>query len=116
MAYSKDFKRLVLSKLGQGWTYRQAAQEFGIAPSTILTWKQAPDSAIKPKTTRTRKISRDALLADVEEHPDAYCSERAKRFNCSAAAIHKALKRNGISLKKRARAIRKQTADEEKNI
>lgn len=116
MAYSKDFKRLVLGKLEQGWTYRQAAQEFGIAPSTILKWKQSPDFTVKPKITRTRKISRDALLADVAEHPDAYCAERAKRFNCSAAAIHKALKRNGISLKKRVCGIRGQTADAEKNI
>ncbi|WP_206224754.1 hypothetical protein, partial [Neisseria yangbaofengii] len=30
MAYSEDFKQLVLKKLRQGWTIRRAAKEFGI--------------------------------------------------------------------------------------
>ncbi|WP_373779403.1 hypothetical protein [Neisseria dentiae] len=33
------------------------------------------------------------MLQDVEQYPDAYCNERAKRFDCLANAIHKTLKR-----------------------
>ncbi|WP_206222753.1 helix-turn-helix domain-containing protein, partial [Neisseria yangbaofengii] len=38
MAYSEDFKQLVLKKLRQGWTIRRAAKEFGIAISTVTLW------------------------------------------------------------------------------
>ncbi|MGP9706170.1 IS630 transposase-related protein, partial [Psychrobacter sp. AOP31-E1-50] len=43
----------------------------------------------------------DALRKDVERYPDDYHYERARRFNCTAPAICEALKRLGISQKKR---------------
>nr|WP_307843725.1 IS630 transposase-related protein [Psychrobacter sp. CMS30] len=50
----------------------------------------------KPPT----KIPNEALLKDVEQHPDDYLYERARRFNCSKSGMHNALKRLGISQKK----------------
>ncbi|WP_227686341.1 IS630 transposase-related protein, partial [Psychrobacter immobilis] len=41
---------------------------------------------------------------DVEQHPDDYLYERARRFNCSKTGMHNALKRLGISQKKDLRA------------
>ncbi|WP_193004304.1 IS630 transposase-related protein [Neisseria yangbaofengii] len=114
MAYSEDFKQLVLKKLRQGWTIRRAAKEFGIAISTITLWKRPPAPQTPPKQRKTRKISAQALLEDVERYPDAYCYERAQRFGCSHTAIHKALKRYNISCKKRPTATRKPTEGSEK--
>ena len=114
MAYSKDFKQLVLSKLAQGMTTREVAQEFGIALSTVVYWKR-PQTEKKPQQRTARKISQTALLADVARYPDAYGYERAKRFNCSASGIYKALKRCNITYKKRPTATLKHATDSEEN-
>ncbi|WP_352338601.1 IS630 transposase-related protein [Psychrobacter sp. 16-MNA-CIBAN-0192] len=42
------------------------------------------------------KISSEALLKDVKQHPDDYLYELARRFNCSKTGMHTALKRIGI--------------------
>ena len=114
MAYSKDFKQLVLSKLAQGMTTREVAQEFGIALSTVVYWKR-PQTEKKAQQRTARKISQTALLADVARYPDAYGYERAKRFNCSASGIYKALKRCNITYKKRPTATLKHATDSEEN-
>nr|WP_298737938.1 IS630 transposase-related protein [uncultured Psychrobacter sp.] len=46
------------------------------------------------------KISNEALLKDVEQHPDDYMYERAQRLCCSKSGIEAALKRLGISQKR----------------
>ena len=50
------------------------------------------------------KIPNEALLKDVEQHPDDYMYERAIRLGCSKSGIESALKRLGISQKKDLRA------------
>ncbi|MFC5920599.1 IS630 transposase-related protein [Neisseria weixii] len=82
-------------------TVRRAAKESGITISTITLWRRPPAPQAPPKQRKTRKISAQALLEDVGRYPDAYCCERAQRFGCSHTAIHKALKRYGISCKKK---------------
>lgn len=114
MAYSKDFKQLVLSKLAQGMTTREVAQEFGITLSTVVYWKR-PQTEKKPQQRTARKISQTALLEDVARYPDAYGHERAKRFNCSASGIYKALKRCNSTYKKRPTATLKHVTDSEEN-
>ena len=59
------------------------------------------------KLTRNKppsKIPNEALLKDVEQHPDDYLYERAQRFGCSKSGIEAALKRLGVSQKKDLRA------------
>ena len=46
------------------------------------------------------KISNEALLKDIEQHPDDYMYERAQRLGCSKSGIEAALKRLGIRRKK----------------
>ena len=99
MTYSIQFRKKVLSKLDKGESIRQVAAQFEISPTTILSWKKQ----LAPKATRNRKsikIDDEALKRDVEQYPDDYQFERAKRFNCSPWAIGKALRRVGISQKK----------------
>ncbi|WP_201580012.1 MULTISPECIES: IS630 transposase-related protein [unclassified Psychrobacter] len=99
MTYSLDYRKQVLESLENGMTFAEAATFYNISPTTIQKWKQRLHS----KTTRNvkpSKIPNDALRKDVEDHPDDYHYERARRFNCTAPAICKALKRLGISQKK----------------
>ena len=55
------------------------------------------------------KISNAALLEDVHLYPDAYLKERAQRLGASSVGIFHALKRLGITRKKRPICTPKQT-------
>lgn len=80
MTYSTDFRQLALQKIEQGLSVRQAAQEMGIVRATLRGWIKNPIPKGYPKQRKCRKISREALLQDVAEYPDAYHDERAQRF------------------------------------
>lgn len=102
MTYSLDFRKQVLKSINDGMTYAQAVSFYDISPTTIQKWKKR----IHSKTTRQiepYKIATEALLKDVEDHPDSYHYERARRLDCSASGICEALKRLGISKKKDSR-------------
>ena len=99
MTYSIDFRKQVLRSIKDGMTIREAANFYQISTSSIHSWQQS----LAPKTTRNKaptKILNEALLKDVEQYPDDYLYERARRFNCSKTGMHTALKRLGISQKK----------------
>ena len=99
MTYSIDFRKQVLRSIKDGMTIREAANFYQLSTSSIHSWQQS----LVPKTTRNKaptKISNEALLKDVEQHPDDYMYERAQRLGCSKSGIEAALKRLGISQKK----------------
>ena len=75
MAYSKDYRQMILAKLKSGETYRALSLEFGFS----------------------KQLAQDAM-----DYPDAFQRERAARFNCSDRAISKALKRLNVTRKKSA--------------
>lgn len=104
MTYSSDLRRKVLEKLEQGYSIRQTAELFGIHFTTVRNWKKQPfPTTPKPPQVRPpKKISKEALLADVEAYPTDYLYERAARFGCTAPSIRQALIRYGISRKKTA--------------
>ena len=102
MTYSIDFRKQVLRSIKDGMTIREAAAFYELSTSSIHSWQQS----LAPKTTRNKaptKISNEALLKDVEQHPDDYMYERAQRLNCSKSGIEAALKRLSISQKKDTR-------------
>ncbi|WP_350588512.1 IS630 transposase-related protein [Psychrobacter sp. 78a-MNA-CIBAN-0178] len=98
MAYSKDYRQMILDKLEMGYSYRQLVEEYQISATTIQRWKKNPEPKVYKRVPY--KIDNDALIADVKEHPDDYHYERARRFNCSDRGISKALKRLNITQKK----------------
>ncbi|OSI09413.1 IS630 transposase-related protein [Neisseria canis] len=100
MTYSTDFRKLALAKLEQGISIRKVARKPGISPDTVYKWKKNPFPKGYPKDRKPRKISRQVLLQDASQYPDAYCAERAQCFCYSTNAVYKALKRYGISRKK----------------
>lgn len=98
MAYSQDYRKIVLTKLEEGYSIREVAEEFGISTNTIQRWKKHPTR--KQRNHKPLKIDNDKLRKDVELYPDAYQHERASRLNCTPAGICIALKRLGITQKK----------------
>jgi len=108
MTCSIDFRRRVLDKKEQeNLTYEQTASRFGVSVSSILRWCRR----LEPTTTRNKpatKINIDALKQDVEICPDDYQYERALRLGVSKSGIGDALKRLGISCKKKRFRIQRQ--------
>ena len=100
MAYSKDYRQMILSKLAEGDSVRQLAEEYQLSTNTIQRWKTYPER--KSCKSTPNKIDDDKLRADVETYPDDYQYERARRFNCTQRGIGIALKRIGITQKKDA--------------
>ncbi|WP_230655620.1 IS630 transposase-related protein [Psychrobacter sp. I-STPA10] len=99
MTYSLEFRKQVLKSLEKGMTFKEAVQEYDISPTTIQKWKKRLYSK-KTRNIEPTKIANDALLKDVENHPDSYHYERARRLGCSTSGICVALKRLGITQKK----------------
>ena len=106
MAYSIDLRKKVIEYLEDGNSQRQAAKVFNINLTTVNEWSQKYHKTgnlqdKKPKRN-FKKIDPEKLKLFVEKYPDAYLSEIALEFNCSAYAASKALKRLNITRKKRS--------------
>jgi transposase len=98
MAYSLDYRKMILGKLEAGASYRALGTEFNISTKTILSWKK--DVNRKLRKAAPTKIDNDKLREDVAMYPDDYHHERAVRFGCTPRAIGYALKRLNITQKK----------------
>jgi transposase len=100
MAYSLDFRKRVFDiKQKENLSFAKASKRFGIGIRTLFRWQKC----IEPKTKRNKpatKIDMRTLQQDVKQHPDAYLSERAERFDVSISCVFYALRRLNISLKK----------------
>ena len=98
--YSVKFRREALKALEKkGNTIKKVAHMFGVGTDTISRWKRR----VIPKRvcgTHT-KIDLEELKEDVKKYPDAYQYERAKRFGVYQNAIYCALKKIGVSYKKK---------------
>jgi len=99
--YSLDFRKRVLSiKAKEKLSFQEVADRFHVGVASVVRWSKK----ITPTTKRNKpatKIDMEALRRDVDEHPDAYQYERAKRFGVSQKGICSALKRLGITYKKK---------------
>ena len=104
MTYSADFRAQVIKSVKQSdMSIRQACTFYNVSKTALQRWLK--DSSIKQTRDKPpTKILNEALLKDVEQYPDDYLYERARRFNCSKTGMHTALKRLSISQKKDLRA------------
>jgi len=100
MTYSLDFRQKVLStRKAQKLTFDQTSTLFGISKTTILKWIKnihGQTGRNKPAT----KIDMEELKRDIEQHPDAYQYERARRLGVSRTGLWSALKRLKVTYKK----------------
>jgi len=105
MAYEKQFRQRVLSYMAEGHTQRATAELFGISTTTLKTWRRLIKTGegleINPRRRKPFKIDPEKLRAYVSSNPDAYVREIASEFGCVPSAIDKALKKLGITRKKR---------------
>ena len=110
MSYPIIFRKRTIEYRKSGHTLKETSKTFKVSISTIEEWeKKLKESGNLEKKVLNRphkKIAPEKLKAYVEEHPDAYQREMAEKFDCSVTAIQKALKRLGITRKKRQRTTR----------
>lgn len=99
MTYPVAFRKLVLQKRSQ-MSYRKLAALYGISVNAIRRWEQE----LEPRKYRgtPSKINSDRLRQDVADYPDDYYFERAARLGCSKQGIGHAMRRLGLTRKKRA--------------
>jgi len=101
MKYPIELRKLVLRvKATRGLTYVQTSELFGIGKNTLVLWHRRIEPATK-RGYKPRRINSEALIEDVKKHPDSYQYERAQRLGVSQSGICVALKRLGITYKKR---------------
>lgn len=112
MTYSLDYRRKVLEvQKREKLTYEETAKRFAIGTTTLVRWHQrleAQQSGVYRPASK--KIDEKALLLDVQQYPDAYHYERAKRFGVCPKSIWRVLKRLGVSYKKNAEPSQGQRA------
>lgn len=105
MSYDNKFKKRVLAFLDKGHSQQETSVVFGIGTTTIKEWRKRSAAGtlfdINVRRRQPKKIHPDQLQAYISSHPDAYLSEIASEFGCSSPAVHKALKKLGITRKKR---------------
>ena len=104
MTYSIDFRSKVLAvREKEGLTIAEVSERFCVGIATVVRWLKR----LEPRRRRNKpatKIDRIALARDVQEYPDAYQSERARRLGVSEKGIGHALRRMNITYKKNTAA------------
>jgi transposase len=102
MSYSLDFRKQVFKiKDKESLTFQETSDRFGVPIRTLFRWQ----IKIEPNTKRNKpssKVDMEVLRKDVEQNPDHYQYERAKKFGVGQSTIFYALQRLAISNKKNA--------------
>ncbi len=113
MSYPIKYRERVLEYRGEGHTLEEAHKVFKVSVSTIRSWEQQMQKEghlEKKKLNRThRKIDPEVLKDYILKHPDSYQREIAEKFGCATSAVGKALKKLGITRKKRVSATKSKT-------
>jgi predicted DNA-binding protein (UPF0251 family) len=101
MTYKQKYRERVLRvREERNLSLRVTSEYFKVSVRTLSNWLKN----IEVKSSRNKlptKISREELLRDVELYPDCYQYERAERLGVSRTGLQSALKREGISRKKK---------------
>lgn len=104
MTHSLGFRMKVLSvKEKEKLSFRKTAKRFDVGVASILRWSKN----IKPLTIRNKpatKINMEALKKDIQDNPDAYQYERAKKFGVTQNGIWHAMRRLRITYKKNSQS------------
>lgn len=101
MTYDIKFREKVLKHMRENELKpKEVSVLFSIGLDTVRRWLKN----ITPKVCERKpwKLDMEKLKADVEEYPDGYQYERAKRLGVGQNAIFHGLKRLGISYKKKS--------------
>lgn len=100
MTYPINFRKKVLDiKRKAKLSYAAVGERFGLSKTTVFKWSKK----LEPQRKRNRKatkINMELLRQDIEQYPDSYCYERARRLGGSASGIRDAQYRLGVTYKK----------------
>lgn len=104
MTYPINFRKKVLNiKAKEKISFAEVANRFGLSRTTVFKWSKK----LSPQKNRNRKptkIDMELLKKDIEQYPDSYCYERAKRLGASATGIRDAQYRLGVTYKKNSKS------------
>jgi transposase len=103
-AYGEDLRVRAIEYVESGHRYKEAVAIYGVSERTICNWVKLKNNTGNLKARAVprcpHKLQDEELFAYVKANQDAYLREIAEHFGCCAAAVHKALKRLGITYKK----------------
>ena len=118
--YSMDLRLRVLAAYDRGMRTKQIAAMFGVSPAWARRLKQtrretgeiAPKKRVRKKLVY--KIDRAILAELVEQQPDATLAElrdqlAERGIDCSISGVDRALRKIGVSFKKRRSTPRNRT-------
>ncbi|MCL2412302.1 MAG: IS630 transposase-related protein [Treponema sp.] len=104
MAYSEDFRKAAIEYIDKGHSEKELVEAFGIYGSRVREWRKLlqKTGSLEPqyKETRKSKIDMKELAAALERKPDATLEELAKPFGVTESAVHYAMERLKVTVKK----------------
>lgn len=104
MTYSLDFRKKVLkTKTKHDLSFEKVAARFCISKSAVVRWSKNLEG-LKQRDKPWKKLDKEKLRKDIEEFPDSYSYERAKRLGVSASGIRYAKQRLGVTYKKNSKS------------
>ena len=102
----------------QGKSMKEASRVFEVSYETVRNWVRRYQETGKlegeKKEVKPYKLDWSALRKDVEENPDSYLEERARKFGVAISTIWNALRKMGINRRKKSRRYQEQKAEERK--
>ena len=105
MSYDRKYRQRTIEYRQEGHTLEQTSRVFKVSVSTIRDWEklrqETGDFGKRALKRSFKKIDPVRLESYVAQNPDAYLSEIAEVFFCGESAVRKALKKLGITRKKR---------------
>jgi len=117
VAYAQDLRDRVLAAYDRGMKTKEIADLFRVSPAWARRVKQrrreTGEISARPRGGATIiKIDLERLATLVKKHPDATIKELRAHLgvDCAQSAIAMALKRLGLTFKKRQSMLRNKTA------
>jgi transposase len=113
MSYDKKYRQRTIEYRQEGHTLEETSRVFNVPISTIQNWTKLYEETggfeDRIVIRSFKKIDPAKLERYIADNPDAYLREIAEVFSCGESAIRKALKKLGITRKKRRNATRNKT-------
>ncbi len=104
MTYPISFRKKVLNiKEKENLSFAEISKRYNLSKTTVFKWSKKLEPA-KKRHRKPTKIDMELLKKDIEQYPDNYCYERAKRLGVKATGIRDAQYRLGVSYKKNSKA------------
>ncbi|MFO0699950.1 MAG: IS630 transposase-related protein [Nitrospira sp.] len=107
MRCSIDLRQRVVEFLRGGGSKAEAARRFQVGEASVYRWlKPGGLTYQRPGPRRPRKLDWEQLRGHVEAHPDRTQAERARHFQVSRHCIWNALRKLGVTHKKKTGLFR----------